>query len=241
MSGYTKVFSSIIFSTVWGEPKDVKILWVTMLAMADPMGTVEASVPGLARAAQLTIDECRAALGRLEAPDPDSKNPANEGRRVAKCEGGWSILNYLTYRDKMTVAKKRQQGAVRQKRYRERQQAKAERDASPEPDPPDDWNGSPHETTCPLDLATKAEKILPEMVTRLPGSTLEQLRASANRCVAHYTIGRGMGQKRRHWMKVLRGWVTKDHGDNNLKNGGKKTDLQQILERAARIQAEAKT
>jgi hypothetical protein len=45
---FTKLFSSITESTVWDEPDRVRLVWITMLAMADKHGRVWASVPGLA-------------------------------------------------------------------------------------------------------------------------------------------------------------------------------------------------
>lgn len=209
-----------------------------MLAMSDRDGYVWASVIGVANRAKVTVEQAEIALKKFQEPDPLSRSKEFEGRRIEEVDRGWLLLNKIRFRDMRDEDEHRRK--ERERKRAQRARAKAEREALAL-EPPGDWNGSPDETICPADLASRAEKILPEMVTRLPGSTLEQLRASANRCVAHYTIGRGMGQKRRHWMKVLRGWVTKDHGDNNLKNGGKKTDLQQILERAARIQAESKS
>ena len=51
MSGYTKLFGSILDSTVWATPATVRVVWITMLAMADEHGVVSASVGGLARRA----------------------------------------------------------------------------------------------------------------------------------------------------------------------------------------------
>ena len=48
MSGYTKLFNSILASTVWSEPNETRIVWITLLAMADKNGIIEGSVPGLA-------------------------------------------------------------------------------------------------------------------------------------------------------------------------------------------------
>jgi len=100
-TGYTKLFGSIIYSTIWRESKDTKILWVTMLALANRHGEVAASIPGLADAARLTIDETLASLEVLESADPFSRNKDNEGRRVGVIDGGWRILNYSVYRAKM--------------------------------------------------------------------------------------------------------------------------------------------
>jgi hypothetical protein len=96
---YVKLFASILDSSVWCEPKDVRVLWVSMLAMADRDGIVRASPPGLARRANLTSEECAKALLVLEAPDPISSSQEHEGRRVEPFPGGWTIFNYPLYRD----------------------------------------------------------------------------------------------------------------------------------------------
>lgn len=202
MSGYTKLFGSIIFSTVWDESKDVKILWITMMAMADPAGHVEAAVPGLALASRLSLEECRAALAKLEAPDPDSKNPAHEGRRVEKSDGGWDILNYRVYREKMTIERRREQGAQRQKRYRDRVAERAE--CAPSAAPQDSHDGSTTETVIPLDMTTRAEAVLPELLSGMKGVTLEQLRDGVREFVGYWTIGGGKFKRRNFWMKRLR-------------------------------------
>jgi len=69
-----------------------------MLARADAVGFVEAAIPGLARMANLSIKETEAALEELMAPDPYSKSPAAEGRRVVAAPGGWCLINYEAYR-----------------------------------------------------------------------------------------------------------------------------------------------
>ncbi len=100
MSSYAKLFSSITESSLWSEPKEVRLLFVSMLARADATGFVEAALPGLARLANLTIPEVEAAIAVLEAPDPHSKNPEYEGRRLHKAPGGWMLLNYEDYRNR---------------------------------------------------------------------------------------------------------------------------------------------
>lgn len=244
MSGYTKLFGSIVHSTIWHSPKDVKILWITMLALAEADGTVEASVPGLAAASGLTLPECSEALTVLESPDPWSKNPDNEGRRVAKCDGGWKILNYLNYREKLTVSQRRDANAARVRKHREnkaKEKGSAAPPGEPQPEPLNPFDGSPNETTCPPLLADFERLVAPEMVKKLQGATLENLLDSANRFASHYTIGPGMGQKRRFWMRELRRWIVKDHGDGKL---GKvaprraRNDEQARADRIARLEAE---
>ena len=120
-AGYTKLFASIVHSTIWRAPDHVRLTWITMLAMADRQGVIEASVPGLADAARVTVEECVEALAHLAAPDEWSRTPDHEGRRIESVEGGWRILNHGLYRDRMAADVVRQQVAARVARYRERQ------------------------------------------------------------------------------------------------------------------------
>lgn len=95
---FTKLFSSIIYSSVWQEPDGTRLVWITLLALSDRKGFVYGSVPGLASAARVDVKECREALERFCAPDPESSNPDNEGRRIEAVPGGWHLLNYERYR-----------------------------------------------------------------------------------------------------------------------------------------------
>jgi hypothetical protein len=96
--GFTKLFDSLVYSTIWREDKHTKIVWITMLAIANQHGEVLVSVPGLADAARVSLEECRDALAILKAPDPDSRTTTNEGRRIEHIDGGFLILNYQKYR-----------------------------------------------------------------------------------------------------------------------------------------------
>jgi hypothetical protein len=118
MSGYSKLFSSIVTSTVWCEDNATRIVWVAMLATCDASGIVEGSVPGFANLARVTTDEMRHALNRLMDTDPDSRTPDNAGRRIEQVPGGWRILNYAAYREK-GQAKPTSRAAIQQA-YRDR-------------------------------------------------------------------------------------------------------------------------
>ena len=96
---FTKLFSSITESTVWCEPDRTRLVWITMLAMADHAGRVHASIPGLANRAVVPLVDCQVALDTLLAPDRYSRTPDNEGRRIEPIDGGRRLLNYKKYRD----------------------------------------------------------------------------------------------------------------------------------------------
>jgi hypothetical protein len=123
MAGYTKLFGSILASTIWREDDKTRIVWITLLAMADQYGIAEGSVPGLADFARVSVEDCRAALARLQAPDADSRSPECDGRRIAAVDGGWQILNHGKYRAKLNQDERREYLRVKQQEHRRRQQA----------------------------------------------------------------------------------------------------------------------
>ncbi len=117
---YTKLFRSIIHSTVWREPSHVKVVWVTLLAMADQDGVAETSIPGLADAARVTLEQATEALERLQAPDRYSRSKTLEGRRIVAVDGGFELVNHGKYRELMSKEDRLKRAAARQKRWRER-------------------------------------------------------------------------------------------------------------------------
>lgn len=112
MAGYTKLFSTILGSTIWEEDNATRILWITMLASADKEGRVEASVPGLATFARLSVEDTRKSLEKLKAPDKDSRTQDNEGRRIIEIDGGWLIYNYVKYRRMLSADERREYKAA---------------------------------------------------------------------------------------------------------------------------------
>ena len=124
-TNFTKLFGSITASTIWCESSNIRIVWVTMLAMCDRHGRVHASVPGLARIANVDIEECRIAIGKFLSPDHDSRTPDNEGRRIEVIEGGWRLLNHAKYRD--LEDKESQRQSKREWATKDRAKKKAEK------------------------------------------------------------------------------------------------------------------
>jgi hypothetical protein len=119
MTGYTKLFSSILGSTIWGEDNSTRIVWITLLALTDRDGIAEASIPGLANFARVTIGEAEAAIKKFMAPDKYSRSPEHEGRRLEPVEGGWRILNHHKYRERMSADDIRERDRIRKQRQRE--------------------------------------------------------------------------------------------------------------------------
>lgn len=118
MAGYTKLFNSILMSSIWGEDDVTRIVWITMLAMADRFGRVDAALSGLAHAARVPVEACEKAVKTLESPDVQSRSAEFDGRRIEKVDGGWILLNHAKYRAKLSEDERREYFRVKKQEQR---------------------------------------------------------------------------------------------------------------------------
>lgn len=120
---FIKLFGSITASTIWCQSSNIRIVWITMMAMTDRHGRVHASVPGLANIARVPVDDVRMAIRIFLSPDPDSRTPDHDGRRIEEIEGGWRLLNHSKYRDLQDEESKRESKRQWATRHRAEQKA----------------------------------------------------------------------------------------------------------------------
>lgn len=113
--GFTKLFESITRSSIWDAPDHVRIVWISLLALADAKGEVRASVPGLSRVAHVERALCEEALLALSSPDPDSTSKEMGGRRIFEIEGGWALVNHGKYMRMQSVEERRERDAERKR------------------------------------------------------------------------------------------------------------------------------
>lgn len=142
MAGYVKVDEGILDSTLWAN-RDQRDVFLTALIMARPLditeptpqlevdsleptgfivppgwyGFVAAAGPGILRKAVVKSKSGMNALRILGSPDPESRSPDYEGRRLVRVAGGYIVLNYIKYRDRDYTA------AERSQRYRDKKKA----------------------------------------------------------------------------------------------------------------------
>lgn len=116
MSSFVKIYGSILRSSVWQQPLATKVVWITMLALADVNGVVEASIPGLAAIAGVSLEECEAALQCFLSPDRYSSSKIDEGRRIRERRGGWTVTNHNYYRELQTEKQARDAARMAQAR-----------------------------------------------------------------------------------------------------------------------------
>ena len=136
---FVKLDCGLLDSTLWVD-RDAREIFLTCLLMAEPRefrlpskqieirsvtptgfeapagwyGFVPAASTGIIRRAGMSQEAGMAALERLGGPDPESRTPNFDGRRLIRIDGGFLILNYMKYRERDYSS------AERSKRYRER-------------------------------------------------------------------------------------------------------------------------
>jgi len=118
MAGYTKLFNSILMSSVWEESAETRIVWVTLLALSDQHGHVDGTVKSLARVSRVSIAACQRAVDTFLSPDAADRSGVDEGRRLTPEQGGWLIVNHATYRTRMSLDERRDRDKLRKRQAR---------------------------------------------------------------------------------------------------------------------------
>ncbi len=126
MAGFGKLFSTFFDSSIMDEDLETRYLFMSMLALATAKGEVDISIGSLARRVGLQAAAVRQAIDRLEAPDPESRSVAEDGRRLMRLDShrswGWLIVNYAAFRKARGEDERREYQAswIRDKREKER-------------------------------------------------------------------------------------------------------------------------
>lgn len=215
--GYTKLFNELIMSTVWREPDHVRILWITMLAIKDRWHIANASLPGLADAARITMEQCQEGLEILSAPDPYSRSKEFEGRRIEACEGGWLILNGEKYRNKMSLDERREYNRIKQREYRARDKAvKSYVQSSTESTHTDTDTEAKRTTKRATFVAPSVEEVQTYMAEK---GTIDF--SEAETFVDFYSSkGWMVGKnKMKDWKAAVRNWLKRKESDGNNDSG----------------------
>ena len=121
---YAKLFGSIYQGTLRGNAHGL-LVFTNMLAHCDARGHVDIHPRMIAEEVGLSVEQVRAALDYLEAPDPESRSPEHEGRRIVRLDEhrawGWIVVNYAKYRAIRNEEDRREQNRLAQERWRSKQ------------------------------------------------------------------------------------------------------------------------
>lgn len=100
--GYTPVFDTVFQGSLCGKYPDLPV-WLVLLAMAQKGGVIDAHPSYIATVSGIPQADIEAAIARFCEPDPSSRTPDHDGRRLESIPGrgfGWVIVNHEKYREK---------------------------------------------------------------------------------------------------------------------------------------------
>lgn len=99
---YGKLFKQMYEGSLVAAGWQALVTLQQLVILADKHGTVDMTPEALARLTTIPVDHLRIGLAALEQPDPDSRTPGEEGRRIVRLSAnrdwGWRIVNYEHYR-----------------------------------------------------------------------------------------------------------------------------------------------
>jgi uncharacterized phage protein (TIGR02220 family) len=120
---YAKIFKSMFEGTLRGKP-DPQLVFVNLMTHADKEGFVDRHFKAISDETGIPIERVEAAVTELESPDPESRSPDFEGKRLERIDEhrrwGWRIVNYRKYREMQDGESRRESQRLRQQACRDR-------------------------------------------------------------------------------------------------------------------------
>lgn len=143
--------------TLYGQWQAI-VTFQQMIVLADADGMVDMTPPGIAAITSIPLDIITMGLEVLSAPDPYSRTPGSEGRRIELIDAhrpwGWHIVNHEKYKSLQDADTVRAQTRERVRRHREQKRTVTE------------GNGLKRHTDTDTNKETNTKK--EEVAVRLP-------------------------------------------------------------------------
>lgn len=100
---YGKLFAQMYDGTLGTKgPWKALVTFQQLIILADKNGVVDMTADAISRRTTIPLDIIQAGIAALLEPDPDSRSPDEEGRRIVPVsdsrDWGWRIVNYDHYR-----------------------------------------------------------------------------------------------------------------------------------------------
>ena len=109
--GYGKLFKSMYDGTLYGRWQAL-VTFQQFVILCGPGGVVDMTPQAIAARTSIPLDIIQQGIGELEQPDPYSRTPDEEGRRIERLDDhrpwGWRIVNHDKYRAMLTAEQKRE-------------------------------------------------------------------------------------------------------------------------------------
>mgnify|MGYP003627826165 CR=1 FL=1 len=119
---FVKLFNQILDSSI-ADDRRLRHFFTDILLCSDAQGYVMMTEAAISRRIGTTIDEVTWGLAELMKPDPRSKTPDHEGRRIEAVEGsgyGWRVINFETYKSLRSNEDMRDKTKERVRKFRDK-------------------------------------------------------------------------------------------------------------------------
>jgi len=118
---FAKIFTQILDSSL-AEDWQARVVFEDLLKLCDQNGVVDRTAEAIARRTNVPMDIVKRGIAELEKPDPKSRNPVHEGRRIVRLDEhrdwGWLIVNYEYYRNLASEEQRREKTRLRVQKFR---------------------------------------------------------------------------------------------------------------------------
>lgn len=113
---YGKIFDSIYKGTLYGQWEAIVTLQ-QLVTLCDSQGVIDMTPQAIAATTSIPLNIINKGLKVLQDPDPFSRTPGEEGRRIVLIDDhrpwGWFIVNHKKYRDMASYEEKKLADKIR--------------------------------------------------------------------------------------------------------------------------------
>ena len=122
---YGKIFDSMYDGTLYGQ-WEALVTFQQLIVLCDADGIVDMTPPAIAARTSIPLEIITKGLTILESPDPYSRTPGQEGRRIELIDAhrpwGWHIVNHSKYQHMQDADTIRAQTRERVRKHREQKE-----------------------------------------------------------------------------------------------------------------------
>lgn len=121
---YGKLFEQMYDGTLATKgPWQALVTFQQLIILANKHGDVDMTPEAIARRTTIPLEIIQQGIAALEEPDPGSRSPGLEGRRIVRLSEhrawGWNVVNYGHYRKMRSEDERREYMKLYQRRRRE--------------------------------------------------------------------------------------------------------------------------
>lgn len=125
---YGKLFTSMYDGTLAATgPWQALVTFQQLIALADRDGVVDMTAAAISRRTSIPLEIIELGITELMKPDPQSRTPTEEGRRITLLEEhrtwGWRLVNYKHYAALRSAEERREYLRVAQEKHRAKKKA----------------------------------------------------------------------------------------------------------------------